>query len=149
MVVFRKIWHALFSLNTRFEIRRFALLPTSYYFSDYGTLLRKYSAAKIRLTISTKKFHHWCVAGFYIHLCIANEKYFKTYFCLAVFTYIILALDFRRILSNKCVMSNILVQQWQGCWDEILPINLMKLRYFLQCLSLSTFSSGLENLSVS
>ena len=55
MVVFRKIWHALFSLNTRFEIRRFALLPTSYYFSDYGILLRKYSAAKIRLTISTKK----------------------------------------------------------------------------------------------
>ena len=28
MLVFRKIWRALFSLNTRFEIRPFALLPT-------------------------------------------------------------------------------------------------------------------------
>ena len=27
MFVFRKIWHALFSGNTRFEIRPFALLP--------------------------------------------------------------------------------------------------------------------------
>ena len=30
LFVFRKIWFALFSLNTRFEIRPFALLPTSY-----------------------------------------------------------------------------------------------------------------------
>ena len=29
MFVFRKIWHALFSWNTRFEIGPFALLPTS------------------------------------------------------------------------------------------------------------------------
>ena len=29
MFVFRKIWHALFSWNTRFEIRPFASLPTS------------------------------------------------------------------------------------------------------------------------
>ena len=29
MFVFRKIWRALFSWNTRFEIRSFALLPTS------------------------------------------------------------------------------------------------------------------------
>ena len=28
MFVFRKIWHSLFSCNTRFEIRPFALLPT-------------------------------------------------------------------------------------------------------------------------
>ena len=28
MFVFRKIWHALFSQNTRFEIRPFALLLT-------------------------------------------------------------------------------------------------------------------------
>ena len=28
MSVFRKIWHALFPYNTRFEIRPFALLPT-------------------------------------------------------------------------------------------------------------------------
>ena len=28
MIVFREIWRALFSLNTRFEIRTFALLPT-------------------------------------------------------------------------------------------------------------------------
>ena len=28
MFVFRKIWRALFSCNTRFEIRSFALLPT-------------------------------------------------------------------------------------------------------------------------
>ena len=30
MLVFRKIWRALFSCNTRFEICSFALLPTSY-----------------------------------------------------------------------------------------------------------------------
>ena len=29
MFVFRKIWRALFSCNTRFEIRIFALLPTN------------------------------------------------------------------------------------------------------------------------
>ena len=29
LFLFRKIWRALFSWNTRFEIRRFALLPTS------------------------------------------------------------------------------------------------------------------------
>ena len=29
MFVFRKIWCAFFSLNTRFEIRPFALLPTT------------------------------------------------------------------------------------------------------------------------
>ena len=28
MVVFRKIWRAVFSCNTRFEIRPFPLLPT-------------------------------------------------------------------------------------------------------------------------
>ena len=31
MFFFRKIWHALFSRNTRFEIRPFALLPTNYH----------------------------------------------------------------------------------------------------------------------
>ena len=30
MFVFQKIWHALFSWNTRFEIRPFTLLPTKY-----------------------------------------------------------------------------------------------------------------------
>ena len=30
MFVFRKIWRALFSCNTRFEIRHFALLPTDF-----------------------------------------------------------------------------------------------------------------------
>ena len=30
MFVFVKIWHALFSWNTRFEIRAFALLPTEF-----------------------------------------------------------------------------------------------------------------------
>ena len=29
MFVFRKIWRALFSFNTRFQIRPFALLPTN------------------------------------------------------------------------------------------------------------------------
>ena len=29
MSVFRKIWRALFSCNTRFEIHAFALLPTN------------------------------------------------------------------------------------------------------------------------
>ena len=32
MFVFRKIWRALFSWNTRFEIRPFALLPMNCYF---------------------------------------------------------------------------------------------------------------------
>ena len=31
MFVFQKIWRALFSLNTRFEILPFALLPTNLY----------------------------------------------------------------------------------------------------------------------
>ena len=30
MFFFRKIWRALFSWNTRFEIRPFTLLPTKY-----------------------------------------------------------------------------------------------------------------------
>ena len=29
MLIFRKIWHALFSENPRFEIHPFALLPTN------------------------------------------------------------------------------------------------------------------------
>ena len=39
---FRKIWRALFSWNTRFEIRPFALLPT-YYWPNY-TITSCYSA---------------------------------------------------------------------------------------------------------
>ena len=35
MFVFRKIWRALFSWNTRSEIRPFALLPTIYGFLKY------------------------------------------------------------------------------------------------------------------
>ena len=31
MFVFRKIWRALFSCNTRFEIRPFAILPTIWF----------------------------------------------------------------------------------------------------------------------
>ena len=31
---FRKIWHALLSRNTRFEIRLFALLPMTYYLNS-------------------------------------------------------------------------------------------------------------------
>ena len=36
MFVFRKIWRALFSWNTRFEIRSFALLPTKYVYILHG-----------------------------------------------------------------------------------------------------------------
>ena len=35
MFVFRKIWGALFSWNTRFEIRSFALLPTNWQNKDF------------------------------------------------------------------------------------------------------------------
>ena len=31
MFVFRKLWRAFFSWNTRFEIRTFTLLPTNYW----------------------------------------------------------------------------------------------------------------------
>ena len=37
MFVFRKIWRALFSCNTRFEIQTFALLPTKSKSSKYQT----------------------------------------------------------------------------------------------------------------
>ena len=46
MFVFRKIWRALFSSNTRFDIRPFALLPTILInvFFDFYTVnvIRKY-----------------------------------------------------------------------------------------------------------
>ena len=45
MFVFQKIWRALFSCNTGFEIRLFALLPTScYYFRAEQELLLRRSA---------------------------------------------------------------------------------------------------------
>ena len=37
MFVFRKIWRALFSWNTRFEVRLFALLPTQSQFFSFTT----------------------------------------------------------------------------------------------------------------
>ena len=40
---FRKIWHALFSWNTHFEIRPFALLPTIYPDLDYIDVQPKFS----------------------------------------------------------------------------------------------------------
>ena len=46
MPIFRKIWRALFSCNTRFEIRPFALLPTDYLFL-VGSLLRHFKLIQI------------------------------------------------------------------------------------------------------
>ena len=43
MFVFRKIWRALFSWNTHFEIRPFALLPTIYPDLDYIGVQPKFS----------------------------------------------------------------------------------------------------------
>ena len=34
MSIFWKIWQALFSCNTRFEIRLFTLLPANFHFSE-------------------------------------------------------------------------------------------------------------------
>ena len=42
MFVFRKIWRALFSWNTHFEIRPFILLPTKYDDVDYCSIQRKF-----------------------------------------------------------------------------------------------------------
>ena len=57
MFVFRKIWRALFSWNTRFEIRPFVLLPTTYCinynFYIYYFILR---ISKIKLIDIAKKF---------------------------------------------------------------------------------------------
>ena len=39
MFVFRKIWRAMFSCNTHFETRPFALLPTNYGNTKLATLL--------------------------------------------------------------------------------------------------------------
>ena len=59
MFVFRKIWRAFFSWNTRFEIRSFALLPSNswlcfWQFPSSRNVLRKTSASWI------------CRIGFYI-----------------------------------------------------------------------------------
>ena len=49
MFVFRKIWRALFSWNTRFEIRPFALSPTNYYsqFLKSAEVMEKLMPSKI------------------------------------------------------------------------------------------------------
>ena len=49
MFVFRKIWRALFSCNTRFEIRPFALLPTNCSTAIYLTLKIQNIYAKVIL----------------------------------------------------------------------------------------------------
>ena len=64
MLVFQKIWRALFYWNTRFEIRHFALLPTKYF----------------------SLFHiHLCYGFYNIHIfCFSFWKYVVF---LTVFTY--------------------------------------------------------------
>ena len=45
MFVFQKIWRALFSWNTRFEIRPFALLPTNSRFGLKSFVILKFFCA--------------------------------------------------------------------------------------------------------
>ena len=45
MFVFEKIWRALFSLNTRFEIRPFASLLTNY----IDSILLKYAMMRLNM----------------------------------------------------------------------------------------------------
>ena len=61
MFVFRKIWRAWFSSNTRFEIRPFALLPTKYF------ILQK-------TEIRTQKFTKIDINGDKFG-CLKNQKY--------------------------------------------------------------------------
>ena len=54
MLLFRKIWFALFSCNARFEIRRFALLPTysllESFFDSYCLTVKKTTVRAQALT---------------------------------------------------------------------------------------------------
>ena len=47
MFLIWKIWRALFSCNTRFEIRSFVLLPTSYFSSETGYQTERLSRKKL------------------------------------------------------------------------------------------------------
>ena len=55
MFVFRKIWRALFSWNTRFEIRPFALLPTKLEEENLVTIQCEASKACASLDIVTSQ----------------------------------------------------------------------------------------------
>ena len=57
MCVFRKIRHALFSWNTRFEIRSFALLPTN---CSYGILGRRKCFKALYLAVTSVQDPHHC-----------------------------------------------------------------------------------------
>ena len=78
MFVFRKIWRALFSWNTGFEIRPFALLPMILYNSWFSTLklLKNFS-----LKLLSKLFSRNCVypenlpfSLFYVNWWKRNER---------------------------------------------------------------------------
>ena len=57
MFVFRKIWRALFSLNTRFAIRPFALLPRLIPLLGYNTTT-KYRVSNRTDIDSTSSFEY-------------------------------------------------------------------------------------------
>ena len=54
MFVFRKIWRALFSCNTRFEIRPFTLLPMGYDFCSKDQKLCQSFLEKVTKCASSK-----------------------------------------------------------------------------------------------
>ena len=73
--VFQKIWHALFSWNTRFQIRPFALLPTImwFIFHDLGENLKVFRRIFTFKISNYKFFFHFKLIDTYL-------TYFMKYF---------------------------------------------------------------------
>ena len=59
MFAFRKIWHALFSWNNRFEIRSFALLPTTYFQEHLRMVTTRHSSFRRVSNTLGEKFRKW------------------------------------------------------------------------------------------
>ena len=73
MFVFRKVWRALFSWNTHFGIRPFALLPTSYVLDNFRHYFHA-KAFKIPLTILFNNF--WlCLLKLLVKATAISVKY--------------------------------------------------------------------------
>ena len=75
MFVFRNIWHVLYSCNTRFETRPFALLPTSYIFNsliEQRCNLSKDSVNRSKVRIPT--FHCLLVCLLVLLCFVAKPK---------------------------------------------------------------------------
>ena len=81
MLVFQKIWRALFPCNTRFEIHPSALLPTIFHIWQDPECVFEY----IYSNVVRKKFH--VKSSF----CVKHEcEYYWTYLLLLVLFYLVL-----------------------------------------------------------